>query len=166
MIRMWSPLLACMHRFCVFFMQTLSHILFSRCMLKLFIPLMIFCMAEIFYHLNDKFLHSQLNQSSVILSWSFKRIESIRVISFKEFIYLFIFRERGREGERERNINVWFPLARPLLGNLARCPGWESNQWLFGSQAGTQSTEPHRPGLQSDFWMTILLETIKFIFNW
>ena len=33
--------------------------------------------------------------------------------------YLFIFREKGREGkekERERNINVWLPLARPLLG--------------------------------------------------
>ena len=32
------------------------------------------------------------------------------------FIYLFIERERGREGERERNINVCFPLTRPLLG--------------------------------------------------
>ena len=29
---------------------------------------------------------------------------------------LFIFRERGRVGERERNINVWLPLVRPLLG--------------------------------------------------
>ena len=35
-------------------------------------------------------------------------------LSFKK--YLFIFRERGKEGERERNINVWLPLARPLLG--------------------------------------------------
>ena len=34
---------------------------------------------------------------------------------FKDFIHLF-FRERGREGERERNINVWLPLACPLLG--------------------------------------------------
>ena len=34
---------------------------------------------------------------------------------FKEFIYLFL--ERGREGEREkRNINVWLLLAHPLLG--------------------------------------------------
>ena len=24
--------------------------------------------------------------------------------------------ERGREGERERNINVWLPLAYPVLG--------------------------------------------------
>ena len=34
---------------------------------------------------------------------------------FKDFIYLF-FRERGREGERERNINVWLPLIFPQLG--------------------------------------------------
>ena len=30
--------------------------------------------------------------------------------------YLFIFRERGREGERERNISVWLPLMWPPLG--------------------------------------------------
>ena len=29
---------------------------------------------------------------------------------------LFIFRQRGREGEREGNINVWLPLTCPLLG--------------------------------------------------
>ena len=28
----------------------------------------------------------------------------------------FIFRERGQEGERERNINVWLPLVCPPLG--------------------------------------------------
>ena len=36
-------------------------------------------------------------------------------ILFKRF-YLFIFRERRREGERERNINLWLPLVCPLLG--------------------------------------------------
>ena len=31
--------------------------------------------------------------------------------------YVFIFRERGREGEREgENINVWLPPVCPLLG--------------------------------------------------
>ena len=36
----------------------------------------------------------------------------------KDFIYLFIFRERGREGDRERDthINVWLPLMWPPLG--------------------------------------------------
>ena len=34
---------------------------------------------------------------------------------FKDFIYLFLEREEGREKERERNINVWLPLTYPLL---------------------------------------------------
>ena len=34
---------------------------------------------------------------------------------FKDF-YLFIFRERGREGERERNIDLWLPPTHPQLG--------------------------------------------------
>ena len=33
----------------------------------------------------------------------------------KDFTYLFLERGEGREKERERNINVWLPLARPLL---------------------------------------------------
>ena len=35
---------------------------------------------------------------------------------FKDFIYLFLDRGEGREKERERNINVWLPLTRPVLG--------------------------------------------------
>ena len=34
--------------------------------------------------------------------------------AFLKFIYLFL--ERGEGKERERNINVWLPLVRPLLG--------------------------------------------------
>ena len=42
---------------------------------------------------------------------------------FKKYI-LFIFRERGREGEKEEgNINVWLPLTCPLTGDLALNPG-------------------------------------------
>ena len=37
-------------------------------------------------------------------------------------ILFFISRERGREGERDRNINVWLPLACPLLEDLAHNP--------------------------------------------
>ena len=70
---------------------------------------------------------------------------------FKDFIYLFLERGERREEERERNINVWLPLTRPLLGDLAwnpgLCPDRESNPQPFGSKAGTQSTEPHQPGL-------------------
>ena len=79
--------------------------------------------------------------------------EEIRRIFFKEFIYLFIFRHRGREEQRERNINVWLPLQHPLLGTWpvtqACAPVWESNLGQpFGLEAGTLSTEPHQPGLE------------------
>ena len=38
---------------------------------------------------------------------------------------------------------------RDLAHSLDMCPDWESNRRPFGSQAGTQSTEPHQPGLRS-----------------
>ena len=44
------------------------------------------------------------------------------IIVLKRF-YLFIFRERGRKGEREGNISVWLSLECPLLGYLACNPG-------------------------------------------
>ena len=37
-----------------------------------------------------------------------------KVFFFKDFIYLFL--ERGRDGERGRDINVWVPLTCPPLG--------------------------------------------------
>ena len=50
----------------------------------------------------------------------------------------------------ERYIHC-LPLACPQLGTWPETPGmcsdWESNQQLFGLQAGTQFTEPHQPGL-------------------
>ena len=45
--------------------------------------------------------------------------------------FLFLERGEGREKERERNDDVWFPLAHPPTGDPARNPGmcsdWESN---------------------------------------
>ena len=42
-----------------------------------------------------------------------------------------MFRERGREEERERSIHVWLPLEPHLLGTLisnpGMCPDWELN---------------------------------------
>ena len=38
----------------------------------------------------------------------------MQIFLIRDFIYLF--RERGREGERERNIDVWLPLMCPQLG--------------------------------------------------
>ena len=70
-------------------------------------------------------------------------------------LYLFLEREQRREKERERNTDVWethhlvascMPPTGDLAGNPGMCPDWESNQQPFGSQASTQSTEPHQPG--------------------
>ena len=50
----------------------------------------------------------------------------------------------------------------PPAGDVARnpgmCPDWESNPWPFGSQVGTQSTEPHQPGLIYSFNLNISSE--------
>ena len=45
---------------------------------------------------------------------SFGELLFVHVISY--FFKDFIFRGEGREKERERNIYVWLPLMRPLLG--------------------------------------------------
>ena len=39
------------------------------------------------------------------------------------------------------------PPAGDLAYNPGTCPDWELNQRPFGSQARTQSTESHQPGL-------------------
>ena len=70
---------------------------------------------------------------------------------FKRF-YLFSFRERGREGEREGEkhqcvVASCTPPTGDLVGNPGTCPDWESNRRPFGSQASTQCTEPHQLGL-------------------
>ena len=70
---------------------------------------------------------------------------------FKSF-YLFIFRERGREGEKEGEKLRCVVVSRmPPSGDLSRnsgmCPDWELNQQPFGLQARTQCTELHQPGL-------------------
>ena len=63
-----------------------------------------------------------------------------------------MFRERGREGEREGEkhqcvVASHVPPSGDLASNSGMCPDWESNQRPFGLQAGIQSTEPHQPGL-------------------
>ena len=65
--------------------------------------------------------------------------------------YLFIFRERGREGEREQEKHQYVVASHlPPTGDLAcnpgMCPDWESNLQPFGLQACTPSTELHKPG--------------------
>ena len=42
-------------------------------------------------------------------------LEATNITTFL-FIYFFLERGEGREKKRERNVNVWLPLAHPLLG--------------------------------------------------
>ena len=78
---------------------------------------------------------------------------------FLKIFYLFIFRERGREGEREREKHQCVAVSfAPSSGDLACNPGMypdgESNWRPSGLQASTQSTEPHQPGHQTVFIVT------------
>ena len=77
------------------------------------------------------------------------------ILTMNSFSFFFNFRERRREGERERNINVCLPLMhkRDLARNPGMCPDWESNQRPFGLRTSTQSTEPHHPGLNNEFFI-------------
>ena len=62
---------------------------------------------------------------------------------------LFIFRGEGREKEEEKYQCVVASCAPPtgdLVHNPGTCSDWELNWRPFGSQAGTQSTEPCQPG--------------------
>ena len=70
---------------------------------------------------------------------------SLILLFLKDFIYLFSFRERGREGGKEEEkyqcvVATHVPPTRDLACNPGLCPDWESNQRPFGSRAGTQST--------------------------
>ena len=73
------------------------------------------------------------------------------LLFLKKKIYLFVFRERVREGERGRETSMCGCLSRaPNWGpglQPRQCPEWESNPLPSGSQSGTQSTEPHQPEL-------------------
>ena len=62
-------------------------------------------------------------------------------------ILLFIFRERGREGEREGEIHQYVvaPCWRSGLQPW-QVPQMEIELRPFGLQASTQSAEPHQPG--------------------
>ena len=52
-----------------------------------------------------------------------------------------------REGEKHPCLVASrAPPTEDLAHNPGTCPDWELNQRPFGSQARTQSTEPHQPG--------------------
>ena len=67
-------------------------------------------------------------------------------------LFTFLERVKGRERERETLMCERYIVASrtPPTGDLAHnpgmCPDWELNWRPFGSQASTESTEPHQPG--------------------
>ena len=87
------------------------------------------------------------------------------------FFFLFlktlvIFREKGMEGEKHQCVvasHAPTPLG-SLAHNPGKCPDWELNQQPFGSQASTQSTEPHQIGLLLDFlWLRAQWRKLRFL---
>ena len=84
----------------------------------------------------------------------------------KSFTYLFLEGE-GREEEREGENHQCGCLSHALCWgwtcNPGMCPYWELNQWLFDLQAGTQSTEPHQPGLNGFFEIIVAVITPRGI---
>ena len=96
----------------------------------------------------------------------------ILIIFFKKILFIY-FRERGRDGERERNIDVQkkyqlVASCTPPTGNQAHnpgmCPDWESNQWPFGLWDDTQPTEPHQSGLNFNYLLMMFSFHLKTTF--
>ena len=67
---------------------------------------------------------------------------------FWKKIFIILFLERGREGERgEKHQCVVASCAAPtedLARNPGTCPDWASKPWPFGSQTSTESIEPQQ----------------------
>ena len=80
---------------------------------------------------------------------------------FKDIIYLLLERGEGKDKEGEKHqcvVTSRMPPTEDLARNPGMCPDWDSKERPFGSQAGTQSTEPQQPG-----WGTRSLETTQKI---
>ena len=84
--------------------------------------------------------------------WIISFFKKMNFLNFFLSFFIYVLLERGREGEREEErhqcaIASHVSRTEDLVHNPGMCPDWESNQRPFDSQAGTQSTEPHQPGL-------------------
>ena len=97
--------------------------------------------------------HGLLSYSIDYVLWC-TEVFNFNVVQFISSYFLkkilFIFRERGKEGEREGDKHqcVIASCVSPtgdLAHNPGMCPDWELNQRPFGLQAGAQSTETHKP---------------------
>ena len=75
------------------------------------------------------------------------------------FNLYFIFRERGKEGEREGEKHQLVASRTTPAGDLARnpgtCPDWALNRWHFSLQDSAQSTESHQSGWENQSWIML-----------
>ena len=84
---------------------------------------------------------TQFTLISTLMALCREMVEAPFFLFFFQILFLFVFRERGGEKERQRNINVWLPLSRPLLGT------WPTTQGC--ALTGNQTSDPlvHRMAL-------------------
>ena len=78
-------------------------------------------------------------------SWIYREVKLLNCSCFLFLKSSFIFREQGREGEKHQLVVCCTAPTGDMARNPGMYPDWESNQQPFGSQASTQSTEPHQP---------------------
>ena len=87
---------------------------------------------------------------------------------FKDFIYLFLERGKGRIERRETSMCgcLLHPTTTEVLAcNPHMCPDQEQNLRPFDLQAGTQSTEPHQAIIQGLCWRLFYFSPYFFPFN-
>ena len=81
-----------------------------------------------------------------VMVWKYDSHTLEDYVAFFFFLRFYLFLETGREGEKHCVVAFWAPPTGDPAHNPGMCPDWESYQWPSGSQAGTQSSEPHQPG--------------------
>ena len=170
----YSPLYNSSYMWIFPYNRLLKYAIQSVC--SLFLPLAScsFPHSHIHAHLHTLYSHTRIlcNNNWPDIEWHVSRdgwslegnslIKSYLFLFFKDFIYLFIFRERGKEREREGETSMcgYVSHAHPT-GDLARNPGmgpdWESNWRPFGWQSRAQSTEPHQPRQKLFFLFNVFL---------
>ena len=89
------------------------------------------------HHISDLYLEYMKNSQNTTRKYNFLKI-----------FYLFPERGEGREKREEKHQSVasCTPPTGDVAHNPGMCPDWELNERPFGSQAGSQSTEPDQPG--------------------
>ena len=102
----------------------------------------------------------QKAKSGILLLSSFQRLIFCSWWIFKKRLYRVIFRERGREGEREAEkhqcvVAPRTPQTVDLPCNPGVCPDWELIQQLFSLQNNTQPTKPHQSEPSRIFYMDL-----------